>query len=125
MVKTILSAFITLALLLGVSFYEASYVQNQFEKFYTSLHALKRKVELGEVSYTDGLSLREFWDKHKITMHVWIPHTVLYEIDYQLDEAIGFIYVKDLESALPKIEVLLGLSENVPKGYTLTLGNIF
>ena len=125
MVRTIISAFITLALLLGVSFYEASYVQNKFEEFYLSLRALKRKTELGMVSYTDGLSIREFWDEHKITMHIWIPHTVLYEIDYQLDEAIGCIYTQDLEGALPKIEVLLGLSENVPKGYTLTLGNIF
>ena len=125
MVRTMISAFITLALLLGVSFYEANYVQHKFQEFYTSLHSLKRKAELGTVSYTDGLSIRAFWDDHKITMHVWIPHTVLYEIDYQLDEAIGFIYAKDLESALPKIEVLLGLSENVPKGYTLTLGNIF
>ena len=125
MVRTMISAFITLALLLGVSFYEANYVQHKFQEFYASLHSLKRKTELGTVSYTDGLSIRAFWDDHKITMHVWIPHTVLYEIDYQLDEAIGFIYAKDLESALPKIEVLLGLSENVPKGYTLTLGNIF
>ncbi len=125
MIRTIISAFITLALLLGLSFYEANYVQRKFEEFYTALHTLKSKTELGTVSYNDGLSMREFWDKHKIVMHVWIPHTVLYEIDYQLDEAIGFIYVEDYKSALPKIEVILGLSENVPKGYTLTLGNIF
>ena len=125
MVKTILSALITLALLLGASFFEAIYVQKQFDKFYDSLYTLKRKTELGTATYTDGLSMREFWDEHKITMHIWIPHTVLYEIDYQLDEAIGFLYMQDLEGAMPKIEVLLGLSENVPKGYTLTLGNIF
>ena len=125
MIRTMVSAFITLALLLGLSFYEANYVQRKFEEFYTALHTLKSKTELSTVSYNDGLSMREFWDKHKIVMHVWIPHTVLYEIDYQLDEAIGFIYVEDYKSALPKIEVILGLSENVPKGYTLTLGNIF
>ena len=125
MVKTIISAVITLILLLGVSFFEAIYVQKQFEEFYDSLHTLKRKTELGTATYTDGLSLREFWDEHKTTMHIWIPHTALYEIDYQLDEAIGFLYLQDLEGAMPKIEVLLGLSENVPKGDTLTLGNIF
>lgn len=125
MIRTFISAFLTLCLLLGLSFYEAHYVQRKFEEFHTALRVLKEKTESGSVRHSDGLALREFWDNNKIVMHVWIPHNVLYEIDYQLDEAIGFLYVEDLQSAIPKIEVILGLSENVPKGYTLTWGNIF
>ena len=58
-------------------------------------------------------------------MHMWVPHTPLAEIDYQLDEAIGNLYIQDYDGAIPNIEVLLGLSENIPKSYTLSLGNIF
>ncbi len=125
MIRTIASIFITLALILGVSFYEIYYVQSTFDLFENSLRTLKDKTEHEIVNYGDGLAVRELWDTKKQVMHIWIPHTVLQEIDYQLDEAIGFLYVEEYTNALPKIEVLIGLSENVPKGYTFHLGNIF
>ena len=125
MIRTIVSAVVTLLLILGVSIYDVHYVQKTFEVFNGSLRTLKEKTQLGEASYSDGLAVRSYWDTKKKTMHVWVPHTALAEIDYQLDEAIGYLYIEDYQSAMPKIEVLLGLSENVPYSYTLSLGNIF
>ena len=125
MIRTIVSIFITLGLLIGISFFELHYVQTTFQHFETSLRSLKDKTENGEATYEDGLVVRQLWDEKKQVMHIWIPHSVLYEIDYQLDEAIGFLYVEEYTNALPKIEVLIGLSENVPDGYTFNLGNIF
>ena len=125
MIRTIASIFITLALIAGLSLYEIYYVQTTFETFETALRSLKKKTESGLVNYDDGLAVRELWDTKKHIMHVWIPHTPLQEIDYQLDEAIGFLYVQEYADALPKIEVLIGLSENVPHGYTFHIGNIF
>ena len=124
MIRTIASIFITLGLILGVSFYEIHYVQTTFQTFETALRSLKDKTEHGTVNYGDGLAVRELWDTKKMMMHVWIPHTPLQEIDYQLDEAIGYLYVEEYSSALPKIEVLIGLSENLPKGYPFHVGNI-
>ena len=124
MVRTIASIVITLALILGISVYEVNFVQTTFQTFETALRSLKAKTEQGSVNYDDGLAVRELWDAKKLKMHVWIPHTVLQEIDYQLDEAIGFLYVEEYTDALPKIEVLIGLSENVPHGYTFHIGNI-
>lgn len=125
MIRTIASIFITLGLILGVSFYEIYYVQTTFQTFETALRALKDKTEHGIVNYGDGLAIRELWDTKKMIMHVWIPHSPLQEIDYQIDEAVGYIYVQEYSSALPKIEVLIGLSENLPKSYTFHIGNIF
>ncbi len=125
MIRTIASIFITLGLILGVSFYEIYYVQTTFQMFETALRALKDKTEHGIVNYGDGLAIRELWDTKKMIMHVWIPHSPLQEIDYQIDEAVGYIYVQEYSSALPKIEVLIGLSENLPKSYTFHIGNIF
>ena len=125
MIRTIISAIITLLLILGVSIYDIHYVQKTFEVFHEKLQTIKLKTELGTVSYDDGLALRAYWDTKKHVMHIWVPHTPLAEIDYQLDEAIGFLYVENHEGALPKIEVLLGLAENIPTSYTLSLGNIF
>ena len=125
MIRTIASAMITLLLILGVSIYDIHYVKATFEVFHNSLRALKHKTELGEASYDDGLAIRAYWDTKKRMMHVWVPHTPLAEIDYQLDEAIGHMYIQDYAGAMPNIEILLGLSENIPDSYTLTLGNIF
>ena len=125
MIRTIASAIITLILLLAVAVYDIHYVQTTFAVFHDALRALKEKTELGVASYDDGLALRAYWDTKKQVMHIWVPHTPLAEIDYQLDEAVGYLYAKDYEGALPKIEVLLGLSENVPGSYTLSWGNIF
>ena len=124
MIRAIVSIVITLALLIGVSIYEIYYVQTTFQNFETSLRSLKGKIEREEANHDDGLAVRALWDEKKKIMHVWIPHTALQEIDYQLDEAIGFLYVQKYEDALPKLEVLIGLSENVPKGYTFHIGNI-
>ena len=125
MIRTIVSALITLALILGVSIYDIHHVQSTFEVFHETLQTLKGKTERKEASYDDGLAIRSYWDTKKRVMHIWVPHTALAEIDYQLDEAIGYLYTHDYEGAIPKIEVLLGLSENIPSGYTLSLGNIF
>ena len=125
MIRTIISAIITLALIIGVSIYELHFVQTTFEVFCSEVRTLKQKTELGIANYSDGLAMRSYWDKKKHVLHVWVPHSSLAEIDYQLDEAIGCLYTQDYQSALPVIEVILGLSENVPYGYTLKLGNIF
>ena len=124
MFRTIASVIITLALILGISIYDIYYVQNTFEVFHGALRSLKEKTELGIATYSDGLAVRSYWDTKKRVMHVWVPHSALSEIDYQLDEAIGYLYTHDYVTALPKIEVILGLSENVPYSYTLRLGNI-
>ena len=125
MIRTIVSIFISLALLLGVSFYEANYVKNTFSDFHLVLEELKRKTEAGEANYDDGLAIRDYWEERKKKLHVWVAHNSLQEFDYQLDEAIGFLFVGQYNDALPKIEVLLGLSENVPHGYALSFGNVF
>ena len=125
MIRTIASAIITLLLILGIAVYDIHYVQATFSVFHETLRALKQKTELGIATYDDGLAVRAYWDTKKRIMHIWVPHTPLSEIDYQLDEAIGYLYVQDYEGAMPNIEVLLGLAENIPGSYTLSWGNIF
>ena len=125
MIRTIASAIITLLLILGISVYDIHYVQTTFSVFHDTLRTLKQKTELGIATYDDGLAVRAYWDTKKRVMHIWVPHTPLAEIDYQLDEAIGYLYVQDYEGAMPNIEVLLGLAENIPGSYPLSWGNIF
>ena len=101
------------------------YVQTTFDSFAVLLDTLYDKTQARTVTDDDGNALHAFWEDKKSALHVWIPHTVLQEIDYQMNESIGFIYQDDYEGALPKIKVLIGLAEDIPEAYTLDFGNIF
>lgn len=125
MIRTIASIFIALGLLVGISAYELYYVDRAFTLFQARLESLYQKTESGTATYEDGVAVQTFWRSKKKTLHVWLPHTALQEIDYQLDEAVGFMYLDDYENALPKIEVLLGLSQTISHSYSLKIENIF
>ena len=125
MIRTLASIFITLGLIFGVAAFEIYYVNRVFDHFHYTLNALYQKTETRTVTYEDGVALQNYWREKKKVLHVWLPHSALQEVDYQLDEAVGYIYLQDYQSALPKIEVLLGLSENIPHSYTVSVQNIF
>ena len=124
MIRTIISIFITLALLTGVAVYESIRLQQAFSLFGEALLSLYDKTEEGSATYEDGTALQSLWEEQKRTLHIWIPHSSILEVDYQLYDAIGCLYVKDYQSAIPKLEVLLGMCENIPSAYALRLENI-
>lgn len=125
MVKTLVSVFITLGILIGLSIFELCYVQNSFDEFQELLNSLRQKTISEIATQEDGKVVRQYWDDKKKTMHIWLPHTSLQEIDLQLDEAIAFLYEQEYADALPKIEVVIGLANNIPQSYELTFKNIF
>ncbi|MBQ9713787.1 MAG: DUF4363 family protein [Clostridia bacterium] len=125
MIRTIASIFITLGLILGISVYETKQVSKTFRELKHSFETLQEKTELNTVTYDDGVAVRTFWDKKKETLHFWLPHGALQEIDFQLNEAIGFLSIDDAEGALPKIEVLVGLTDAIPHSYNFGMKNIF
>ncbi len=125
MIRTIASILVTLGLILGVSFFESKCVDRAFDELRATFETLQEKAELGTATYNDGVAARTFWDKKKETLHFWLPHSALQEIDFQLNEAIGFLSLDDNEGALPKIEVLIGLTDAIPHSYNFDVKNIF
>ncbi len=125
MVKTLISIFIALGLLVGASVFEIYYVQSTFTLLTEVLLTLHDKTEAQTATIEDGTAVRQLWEQKKDVLQIWLPHTAIQEIDYQLYEAVGFICVRNYENALPKLEVVLGMCENVPESYSLGLKNIF
>ena len=125
MIKTIVSIAVSLGLLLGVSFISLDYVNKTFELFEQALLSLYDKTEAEAATDEDGTAVQRLWEEKKKTLHIWVPHTAIQEVDYQLYEAVGCLYVQDYKSALPKLEVVLGMCENIPHSYTFGLENIF
>lgn len=125
MVKTAVSILITFALIFGLSFYEICYVQRTFQEFHEILDSLYQKTESYTATYEDGTAVRSYWEHEKRTLHVWLPHTMLQEVDYHLDEAIGYLYNDDYSNALAQLEVARELSVEIPRSYSLGVQNIF
>ena len=125
MIKTLVSILISALLIFGLSFYEIHYVQTTVAHFRATLLSLRQKTEEQIATYDDGIAVRSCWESEKQHLHVWIPHTFLQEVEYQMDEAIGFLYLKDYQNALPKIDVLIGITDTINDSYVFSLGNVF
>ena len=125
MVKTITSIVLSFAFILGLSLYEIYYVRNTFSQFHEILDSLYQKTESHTATYGDGTAVRSYWEHEKHTLHIWLPHTMLQEVDYHLDEAIGYLYNDDYANALAQLEVARELSLEFPRSYSFSLQNIF
>ena len=125
MVKTIISILLSFAFILGLSIYEIYYVRDTFSQFHKILDSLYQKTESYTATYEDGTAVRSYWEHEKHTLHVWLPHTMLQEVDYHLDEAIGYLYNDDYANALAQLEVARELSLEFPRSYSFSLQNIF
>ena len=125
MVRTIVSILVSFALLLGISAYEIYSVGTTFKTFSEALVSLYNKAEDQTATYEDGVAVRTYWKDKKRTLHVWIPHTSIENVDYQLNEALGYLYEKKYDDALPQIEVLIEMAEKIPKSYSFSFENIF
>lgn len=123
MVKTLISIFVSLAVLIGLSIFEQRFVHKTFQNFTYAMRALYDKTEDRSVTSDDGKAICLYWEEQKKRLQIWLPHTTLQEVDYQLYEAVGFIFVEDYDGALPKMEVVLGMCENIPYSYTLHIEN--
>ncbi|HIR22241.1 MAG TPA: DUF4363 family protein [Candidatus Scatosoma pullicola] len=125
MVKTVAGIFLSLAFIVGISAYEMYSVGSTFRTFSEALCSLYEKTEEKTAAYEDGVALRTFWKDKKRTLHIWIPHTSIENVDYQLNEALGYLSEQKYDDALPKIEVLIEMSEKIPRSYAFSFENIF
>ncbi|MDD6995275.1 MAG: DUF4363 family protein [Candidatus Borkfalkiaceae bacterium] len=125
MVKTVLSIFISALMLFCISVYERFRVNYVFEAFRERLVALYEKTEEKKATFTDGESVRVFWTAKRKELHVWVTHTSIENVDYQLNEAIGYLFEGKHDDALPKIEVLIEMTKKIPASYSFRFENVF
>ena len=125
MVKTLISICLSLALLVGVSLYEISCVKKSFELYHSALHSLYEKCLDETATYEDGEAVRQLWFSERQELQFWLTHTAIETMDYQINEAVGYLYYQEYKDALPKLEILLDLTYTVPHSHMLYPENIF
>lgn len=125
MVKSLFSMIIVALILVGGAIYENKFVTEQFSEFDQVLSVLYEKVDEHIATIDDVYAVQENWLEKKKSLHAFIPHNEIKEIDLWLSESTTLVRDEQWEDAISKIEVLKELAEQIPKTFQLTLGNIF
>jgi len=124
MVMAFYTAVIALIIVVLSSFYEQIYLKKSFEEFREVTLEVYSKTEEQTAIKDDVLAVQNLWLEKKKTLHVFIPHNDIKEVDLWISEAVTLVEKKMWEDALSKLEVVIEMSEQIPKTYTLKLENI-
>ena len=125
MTKTIITIIVSVSLLFVCSYGEFKEINDTFDTFYTFLEQTEIKIKNGDVTVQDTVALRNFWLNKMKSLHIWIPHADIKEVDLWLGETIAFTENGKLDEAATKIVVLKGLAKQIPETYSIRLENIF
>ncbi|MCL1900845.1 MAG: DUF4363 family protein [Firmicutes bacterium] len=123
--KILVIPIIFLGLIIGLGVFEHFYLKAKFFEFEEKISEIyiDTKNEMSKPEEVEELEL--WWDDQKKTLHVFVPHTLLKEIDFYLAESKGLISAEKFEFALSKLEVLKTLVIDIPGSFTINFGNIF
>ena len=124
MVKSLVSILCVLIIILAGVMYESNFVHRQFNEFNGVLTALYDKIDDTSAVEDDVIAVRENWIDKKKYLHIFIPHNEIKEIDLWLSEAVKLVRDEKWSDAISKIEVLLELSVEIPKTFSLRIENI-
>lgn len=124
MVKTFISILVVSLLLVVGSMYENNFIKTKFEDFNWVLTVLYDKIDSESATQDDVYAVQKNWLSKKKVLHIFIPHNEIKEIDLWLSESATLVRDKEWKDAISKIEVLIELSEQIPKTFVLSLENI-
>ena len=125
MVKSLTAIGVAVALLLGLAIFEWYFLDREFSSFHEELSILYDKAEEGTANEEDARVVQQRWECRRDRLHVWIPHNDIARMDEILAETVELIAEKEYLLALPKIEVLIHMSECLPGTYRPNASNIF
>ena len=124
MVKAIISTLVAIFIIIGASFLENAYLKDTFSEFEKVVIATYDKTEEKISVKEDVLTVQKFWIEKKRSLHIFIPHNDIKEIDLWIAEAVSLVENEEYEDALSKLEVVLEMIEQIPKTYSLRIENI-
>lgn len=124
MVKTFFSILVVASILIVGSIYEHTFIKRQFDEFNQVLTVLYEKIDDETATQDDVYAVQKNWLSKKKVLHIFIPHNEIKEIDLWLSESATLVRDKEWKDAISKIEVLIELSEQIPKTFVLSFENI-
>ena len=124
MVKTFISILVVASLLIVGAIYENTFVKRQFTEINQVLVTLYDKIDDNTATQDDVYAVQKNWIEKKKVLHIFIPHNDIKEIDLWLAESATLVRDKEWKDAISKIEVLIELTEQIPKTFVLSWENV-
>lgn len=124
MVKNMISLAVAVALLVGLGAAERTYLDRAFSDVETQLCALYDKTVDKTATEEDGMALQALWNQEKRTLHIFIPHADIREMDLWISESVYYLAQSDYKEARAKLEVLIDYAANVPNTYRFKIENL-
>lgn len=125
MVKTIVSIIVVLCLIVAGAIFECVVVKNQFNEFNAELIEVYDKIEAQTATTDDIYQLQDSWIDKKSFLHAFIPHNEIREFDLWIADAVNFVRNEEWIDALSKMEVLIALSKEAPRSFSMNFSTIF
>ena len=123
--KILVIPTILLCLIIGLGVFEHFYLNAKFNEFEEKVNEIYADTKKEKSKVLEVEELEYWWDCQKKSLHVFVPHTLLKEIDFYLSETKGLIGAEKFEFAISKLEVLKTLINDIPDSFVINFGNIF
>ena len=124
MVKDLISIIVAAAFLTGIAIAEDATIKKSFGEFSTYAQVLYLKEQNESATVDDALILQKNWLKFKSKLHVYIPHNEIKEMDLWVSECVGYTKAKNFKEAKSKLEVIIELTQQIPKTFKFDIENI-
>ncbi len=124
MVKDLISIIVSVAILTGIAVAEDVTIKKCFGEFSTYAQVLYLKEQDESATVDDALILQNNWIKYKSKLHVYIPHNEIKEMDLWVSECVGYTKDKNFKEAKSKLEVIIELTQQIPKTFKFDIENI-
>ncbi len=124
MVKSIISALCAILLLFALTCVEQNYINSTFTELRDTFIIVYNKIEDDIAVKEDILSVQKLWISKKKTLHVFIPHNEIKEIDLWIAETVTLVENGKKEDAISKIDVVIELMEQIPKTFSFRTENL-
>ncbi len=125
MVKSVITIICACVIIIVGAVFESVLLKRNFNELNQSFTVLYQKVENRTATQDDVLAVQKSWLDKKKTLHAFIPHTEIKEMDLWIAESVTLVRDEEWADAVSKIEVLIELTEQIPELYRLKFGNIF
>lgn len=125
MVKSIISVVVASILIAIGGIYENSALRKTFDKMIACVDVITDKLE-NDLAVTDDIvALQKLWLSNKKSLHAYIPHAEIKELDLWISECVAYVRLEKFDEAISKLEVVKELCEQIPKTFSIKFENLF
>lgn len=125
MVKSVISVVIASLLIAIGGVYENTALRKTFDKMIACVDVITDKLENDLAVTDDIIALQKLWLSNKKSLHAYIPHTEIKELDLWISECVAYVRLEKFDEAISKLEVVKELCEQIPKTFSIKFENLF